>query len=362
MPSPVEFPPDHIFLYKPIPGVQYGGCRALVWLPKARSKSEDGEGGGSDMDTTAPLALMYHGGAFQTGSALDIPYAQVRYLLDRGVVVVSFSYRLLPHVDMKAIISDLLDSYKYVQSQTGLRADLVKAGAMIDVDPRRCAALGWSAGGSSVIYLAAAIEQGNKARTDDPPLPPLRCIAPTYPLVKLVFDEPLSKWNHALQSNPFLKQYWDQLMAEPCGTDHRLDASKMLLASEAIFGVDGRPPVPGILPAEDSRLAYVTQASTRDRPGRYIVRVDGNLGSIMCGTDAPYPDEMHPINLVTSTFPATCVVMADADQLVPPSQSQELFERLQALGVDSRLVVAKGMGHGPAEAHQTDPAWPEGND
>jgi hypothetical protein len=33
-------------------------------------------------------------------------------------------------------------------------------------------------------------------------------------------------------------------------------------ASEAIFVVDGRPPVPGILPVEDSRLAYVTQAST----------------------------------------------------------------------------------------------------
>jgi hypothetical protein len=57
--------------------------------------------------------------------------------------------------DMKAIIADLLDSYKYVQSQTGLRADLIKAGAMIDVDPRRCAALGWSAGGSSVIYLVS---------------------------------------------------------------------------------------------------------------------------------------------------------------------------------------------------------------
>jgi hypothetical protein len=58
-------------------------------------------------------------------------------------------------VDMKAIISDLLDSYKYVQSQTGLREDLHKAGALIDVDPRRCAALGWSAGGSSVIYLVS---------------------------------------------------------------------------------------------------------------------------------------------------------------------------------------------------------------
>jgi hypothetical protein len=37
----------------------------------------------------------------------------------------------------------------------GLRADLIKAGAMIDVVPRRCAALGWSAGGSSVIYLVS---------------------------------------------------------------------------------------------------------------------------------------------------------------------------------------------------------------
>ena len=56
---------------------------------------------------------------------------------------------------MKAIISDLLDSYEYVQSQMGLRGDLHKAGATIDIDPRRCAALGWSAGGSSVIYLVS---------------------------------------------------------------------------------------------------------------------------------------------------------------------------------------------------------------
>lgn len=48
-------------------------------------------------------------------------------------------------------------------------------------------------------------------------------------------------------------------------------------AAEAIFGVDGRPPVPGILAAEDSRLAYVTQASTRDRPGKYIVL---NIGAV----------------------------------------------------------------------------------
>ena len=64
-------------------------------------------------------------------------------------------------VDMKAIISDLLDSYKYVQSQTGLRKDLHKAGAVIDMDPRRCAALGWSAGGSSVIYLVSLGSGGN---------------------------------------------------------------------------------------------------------------------------------------------------------------------------------------------------------
>jgi hypothetical protein len=48
-------------------------------------------------------------------------------------------------------------------------------------------------------------------------------------------------------------------------------------ASEAIFGVDGRPPVPGFLPVEDSRLAYVTQASSQDRPCRCIV---SNIGEV----------------------------------------------------------------------------------
>jgi hypothetical protein len=64
-------------------------------------------------------------------------------------------------VDMKAIITDLLNSYNYIHSQTGLREDLHKAGALIDVDPRRCAALGWSAGGSSVIYLVSLGSGGN---------------------------------------------------------------------------------------------------------------------------------------------------------------------------------------------------------
>jgi hypothetical protein len=56
--SPVEFPPDHIFLYKPIPGVQCGGCRALVWLPEIQTK--DAPESGIDRGyrgTSAPLAL-----------------------------------------------------------------------------------------------------------------------------------------------------------------------------------------------------------------------------------------------------------------------------------------------------------------
>lgn len=39
---------------------------------------------------------MYHGGGFTIGGAQSIPFNQVRYLLSKGFVVVSFEYRKLP--------------------------------------------------------------------------------------------------------------------------------------------------------------------------------------------------------------------------------------------------------------------------
>jgi hypothetical protein len=55
---------------------------------------------------------------------------------------------------MKDIREDLVDGYRYVQ--TTLNKDLQEAGSSVIVDPSRCSYLGWSAGGTNVLYMVRA--------------------------------------------------------------------------------------------------------------------------------------------------------------------------------------------------------------
>jgi hypothetical protein len=79
-------------------------------------------------------------------------------------------------VGIDEILEDLLDSYRYVQGQ--LAKDLNSVGVSIRIDAARCSAHGWSAGGSSVVYLVSipclvlaecvfATRASTKWRTDD---------------------------------------------------------------------------------------------------------------------------------------------------------------------------------------------------
>lgn len=54
---------------------------------------------------------------------------------------------------MDAVVEDLLDAYIYVQR--GLVKDLRSEGVSLRIDVDRCSAHGWSAGGSSVVYLVS---------------------------------------------------------------------------------------------------------------------------------------------------------------------------------------------------------------
>lgn len=51
------------------------------------------------------------------------------------------------------MVEDLLDAYIYVQR--GLVKDLRSEGVSLRIDVDRCSAHGWSAGGSSVVYLVS---------------------------------------------------------------------------------------------------------------------------------------------------------------------------------------------------------------
>lgn len=199
-------PPTHSFIFKPypapatgskatpVPGSDHGGCRLHVWLPgvNATEKQIVAVNPGDKV----PLAIMIHGGGFCLGSSFHIPFAQVNYFLDRGIAVCSLEYRLLPQVRAPEIREDLLDGYKYISTKLNddLRAEKVSSvppglpfsttdpgstrshGIQIDTDRLSC--MGWSAGGTSTVWLAHDILEHND--TASTPLPTLKAAIITY--------------------------------------------------------------------------------------------------------------------------------------------------------------------------------------
>jgi acetyl esterase/lipase len=56
--------------------------------------------------------------------------------------------------------------------------------------------------------------------------------------------------------------------------------------------------------------------------------------------------EISPITHVSNDDPPTLIIHGDADTLVPLQQSQVMVEALKKAGVETKLVVKPGAGHG----------------
>ncbi len=56
--------------------------------------------------------------------------------------------------------------------------------------------------------------------------------------------------------------------------------------------------------------------------------------------------EISPVYHVSPDDPPTLIIHGDQDRLVPLQQSELIVERLKQAGVDAKLVVKKGAGHG----------------
>lgn len=69
---------------------------------------------------------------------------------------------------------------------------------------------------------------------------------------------------------------------------------------------------------------------------------------------AGFPPELaSPITYVTPDDPPVLLVHGDADDLVPLDQSERLYEKLVAAGVEARLVVVKDGPHSLSAPHQS---------
>jgi acetyl esterase/lipase len=56
--------------------------------------------------------------------------------------------------------------------------------------------------------------------------------------------------------------------------------------------------------------------------------------------------QASPVTYITKTAPPFLILQGEKDSLVPPSQSQELYDRLKAAGVPATLVMVKNAEHG----------------
>ncbi len=56
--------------------------------------------------------------------------------------------------------------------------------------------------------------------------------------------------------------------------------------------------------------------------------------------------EISPFYAATADDPPTLIIHGDADKLVPMQQAEIIVEKLKAAGVDAKLIVKPGAGHG----------------
>jgi acetyl esterase/lipase len=113
--------------------VRYGPHERNVldlWLAKA--------------DGSTPLVLFIHGGGFRSGDKSDLAADRLKTLLDSGFSVASLNYRLTDTAPMPAAY---LDAGRALQF---LRANAAKW----NLDPKRVASTGISAGAATSMWLA----------------------------------------------------------------------------------------------------------------------------------------------------------------------------------------------------------------
>jgi len=80
--------------------------------------------------------------------------------------------------------------------------------------------------------------------------------------------------------------------------------------------------------------------------GGAVARQLGNLVFGATDKDAPILKLASPITHITADDPPFLILQGREDTLVPPSQSQELYDRLTAGRVPAQLVLVEHAGHG----------------
>ncbi|KAH8656343.1 Alpha/Beta hydrolase protein, partial [Ilyonectria robusta] len=246
-------------------------------------------------------AVYYHGGNFVVGHKDLIQPAYVNKLLELGFgAVVSPDYRLSPTISaFEGPVTDARDAYAW--SQAELPAKLAQdVGVKLDAD--RIATWGHSAGGTLAMLVASA------------PKPP-RAILNLFGM--LYFQD--ESYHSPLKMPPVKipdAEFRDQVYKDvPPPT-----------SAPPPFGPKG----------PDMSTARGAWLFSHMADGTFLknVQPDGDYNKI------------DPASLFVSSFPPTFFGHGSADMAVNVKLTEKAHQALQELGVDSKLEIVEGAGHG----------------
>ncbi len=91
-----------------------------------------------------PLVIFIHGGGFRAGSKDQIPAVLIQKSLDAGISIASISYRLTDTAPYPAQMQDGARAVQYLRHRA----------KELNLDPKRFAAMGGSAGAGISLWLA----------------------------------------------------------------------------------------------------------------------------------------------------------------------------------------------------------------
>jgi acetyl esterase/lipase len=204
-------------------------------------------------------------------------------ILDRGYTVFAVVHGSQPRYTVPEIIQDMNRAVRFIRYHAG----------DYGIDPDRLGIYGGSAGGHLSMMIATAGTGGDPKARDpvDRVSSRVQAVACFFPPTDFLdFGKPGKEMLHATDHQPPFRAAFDY---------RELDRKSMLW-----------------MPITDAqRLKEIT-------------------------------GEISPITFVTADDPPTLIIHGDADNLVPLQQSELIKEKLEKAGVEIKLVVKKGAGHG----------------
>jgi acetyl esterase/lipase len=226
--------------------------------------------------------ILVVSGGFFSAHEMIMP-ALIRPLTDRGYTVFAVVHGSQPRFAVPEIIQDMNRSVRFIRHHA---ADYA-------IDPNRIGVCGASAGGHLSLMLGTAGDRGDQRARD-----------------------PVDRESSRVQAVACFFPATDFLNFGKAGR-------------EMIHPTDHQPPF---------RAAFDYRELDRKTMLWVPITDAGRLRDIA--------RQISPVTYVTSDDPPTLIIHGDEDKLVALQQSEEIVARFKEVGIDTKLVVKKGAGHG----------------